>query len=186
MSAFFWDDLLEYIDERRVVSILGPELLRVPQEGGETLLHRWLAEKLTRKLSVPADNLPAAQPLNHVVCRFLERGGQREDIYSRLRAVMKEVKSPTPEPLRKLARIQHFKLYVSTTFDSLLQQALNEARFAGAATVSPTARRSGKSRVMTKAFCFAAPDFCRGWNGGRSTRASSIASSTSSWKQAWR
>ncbi len=132
-ASFFWDDLLEYIDEQRVAPILGPELLRVSQDGGEALLHRCLAEKLARKLNVPADNLPAAQPLNHVVCRFLESAGQREDIHSRLRTVMKEVKPPTLEPLRKLARIRHLNLYVSTTFDPLLEQALNEERFAGAA-----------------------------------------------------
>jgi hypothetical protein len=131
MSTFFWDDLLEFMDERRVVPILGPELLRVPQEGGEAPLYRWLAEKLARKLNVPAENLPAHLPLNHVVCRFLDSGGQREDVYSRLRSVVKELKPPTPEPLRKLARIRHFNLYVSTTFDSLLEQALNEERFAG-------------------------------------------------------
>ena len=38
---FFWDDLLEYIEERRVIPIVGAELLTVPDgAGGEIPLIR--------------------------------------------------------------------------------------------------------------------------------------------------
>ena len=131
-SPFEWDDLLEYIDDRRVIPILGPELLRVTENGVETTLHSLLAQRLAKRLNLPAEALSAVNPLNQVVCRHLEKGGQREDVYSRLRSVMKELQLPTPDPLRKLAQIRHFTLYVSTTFDCLLEQALNQERFAGA------------------------------------------------------
>src|SRR5215218_5794324 len=116
-SPFEWDDLLEYIDDRRVIPILGPELLRVTENGVETTLHSLLAQRLAKRLNLPAEALAAVNPLNQVVCRHLEKGGQREDVYSRLRSVMKELQLPTPDPLRKLAQIRHFTLYVSTTFD---------------------------------------------------------------------
>jgi hypothetical protein len=43
-----WDDLLNYIEERRVIPILGPELLEVETETGPRLLYDGLAEKLAQ------------------------------------------------------------------------------------------------------------------------------------------
>jgi hypothetical protein len=36
-----------------------------------------------------------------------------------------------PEPLRRLAEIRHFNLFITTTIDPLLEEALNEVRFGG-------------------------------------------------------
>ncbi|MSU47779.1 MAG: toll/interleukin-1 receptor domain-containing protein, partial [Opitutus sp.] len=50
---------------------------------------------------------------------------------------MKELAPAVPPILRELAGIRHFNVFVTTTFDSLLAQALNEERFDGEArTVS--------------------------------------------------
>ncbi len=135
---FFWDDLLEYIDERRVIPIIGAELLNVPDgAGGEVPLQRLLAARLAERLRVPAEDCTGDDALHQVVCRYLQRGGRREEIYPRIRNLMKELAPAVPEPLRQLARIRHFNLFVTTTFDPLLAQALDEERFGGAAkTVS--------------------------------------------------
>jgi hypothetical protein len=45
---------------------------------------------------------------------------------------MKESAFRPSKPLRQLAEITDFNLFVSTTFDSLLEKAINEVRFAGA------------------------------------------------------
>ena len=50
-----WDDLLNYIEEKRVIPIVGPELLRVETDAGPRLLYDWLAEKLAVKLNVDLD-----------------------------------------------------------------------------------------------------------------------------------
>jgi hypothetical protein len=47
-----WEDLLNYIEERRVVPIIGPELLKVETDTGPRLLYDWLAERLAGKLNV--------------------------------------------------------------------------------------------------------------------------------------
>jgi hypothetical protein len=47
-----WDDLLSYIEERRVIPIVGPELLQVATDRGPRLLYDWLAEKLAGRLNV--------------------------------------------------------------------------------------------------------------------------------------
>ena len=41
-----WEDLLSFIEERRVIPIVGPELLHVATDRGPRLLFDWLAEKL--------------------------------------------------------------------------------------------------------------------------------------------
>jgi hypothetical protein len=56
---FFWDDLLEYIDERRGIPIVGAELLTVPDgAGGEISLQRLLAQKLAERLRPLVDDSP--------------------------------------------------------------------------------------------------------------------------------
>lgn len=128
-----WDDLLNYIEEKRVIPIVGPELLKVQTDAGPRQLLEWLAEKLAARLSV--DTTPLSKPLllNDVVCAYLAKNGRREEAYTRLRTIMREAAFTPPLPLRQLAEITDFNLYVSTTFDPLLEQAVNAVRFGGAA-----------------------------------------------------
>jgi hypothetical protein len=131
-QEFFWDDLLEYIEEGRVIPVVGAELLTVPDgAGGEAPLMRVLAQKLAERLRVPADDCTGDDALHQVVCRYLQRGGRREEVYPRLRNLLKEQAPPTPLILRELARIRHFNVFVTTTFDSLLAQALDAERHGG-------------------------------------------------------
>ena len=129
-----WEDLLNYIEEKRVIPIVGPELLKVQTEAGPRLLLEWLAEKLAARLNV--DPAPLAKPLtlNDVVCSYLTNHGRREEAYTRLRTIMREAAFAPPLPLRQLAEITDFNLYVSMTFDPLLEQAVNAVRFGGAAS----------------------------------------------------
>jgi len=127
-----WDDLLSFIEERRVIPIVGPELLMVTTEEKPRLLYDWLAERLAVKLNVDTRQLPQPYSLNDVVCWFLADRGRREEAYVRLRAVLKEANFEPPIALRQLASITDFDLFVSTTFDPLLETAINLERFGGA------------------------------------------------------
>jgi TIR domain/SIR2-like domain len=69
-----------------------------------------------------------------VVCLFLASRGRREEAYVRLRSVLKDAPSEPPAALRQLASITDFDLFVTTTFDSFLESAINLARFGGAAS----------------------------------------------------
>ena len=130
---FFWDDLLEYIEDNRVVPIVGAELLTVSDgAGGEVPLQAVLAQKLAERLRVPSEGVMGDDALHKTVCRYLQRGGRREEVYPRLRNLMKEMAPAVPETLRQLARLRNFHLFVTTTFDSLLAQALDEERHNGA------------------------------------------------------
>src|SRR6185295_9171342 len=128
----FWDQLLQLIEEGRVVPIVGQDLLVAEVGGRPVHLYPLLAERLAEYLEVPGDDLPAIGALHEVACRFLGQNGQIEDIYSGLKRVFPDRESfPLPAPLLQLAQIRPFKLFVSTTLDSLLQQALDEVRFGG-------------------------------------------------------
>jgi len=127
-----WDDLLSFIEERRVIPIVGPELLQVSTERGPRLLYDWLADKLATRLNVDVTALPQPYTLNDVVCWFLAARGRREEAYVRVRSILKDATFEPPEALRRLAAITDFDLFVSTTFDTLLETAINQQRFGGA------------------------------------------------------
>jgi hypothetical protein len=127
-----WDDLLNFIEERRVIPIVGPELLMVSTDRGPRLLHDWVSERLAVRLNVNTADLPQPYTLNDVVCWFLANRGRREEAYVRLRSIIKEANFEAPAALRKLAAITDFDLFVSTTFDSLLETAINLERSGGA------------------------------------------------------
>ncbi len=127
-----WDDLLNFIEERRVIPIIGPELLTVETETGPRLLYDWIAEKLAGKLNVDTSQLPQPYTLNDVVCWFLSSRGRREEAYTRLRSILRDANFAPPLALRRLAQITDFNLFVTTTFDPLLEQAINAERFGGA------------------------------------------------------
>ena len=130
-----WDDLLNYIEERRVIPIIGPDLLRVQTDSGLRPLYVWLAEKLAARLSVDAASLPQPLSLNDVVCSYLGQRGRREEAYTRVRSIMREVDFDPPPALKQLADITDFDLFVTTTFDPLLEKAINLQRYGGQPTV---------------------------------------------------
>ena len=57
----FWEELLAYIDERRVVPVIGSELISIARDGtGSSTLYTLLAQRLAEKLKVDIATLPAA------------------------------------------------------------------------------------------------------------------------------
>jgi hypothetical protein len=134
-----WDDLLSFIEERRVIPIVGPELLQVDTDQGPRLLYDWLAEKLAKRLNVDVSQLPQPYTLNDVVCWFLGARGRREEAYVRLRGIIKDAAFEPPLALRQLAGIPEFDLFVTTTFDPLLETAINLERFGGASSTEVVA-----------------------------------------------
>jgi len=126
-----WDDLLNFIEERRVIPIIGPDLLRVQTDRGLRPLYEYLAEKLAARLSVDPSVLPQPLTLNDVTCAYLGQRGRREEVYTRLRSIMREVDFEPPQALRQLAQITDFDLFVTTTFDPLLERAVNLERYGG-------------------------------------------------------
>ncbi len=127
-----WEDLLNYIEEKRVIPIVGPELTVVQTDAGPENLYTWLARALAARLGMSPAGRNGSLTLNDVIVRHLANRGRREDLYTRIRTIMREATFAPSPALLKLAEITDFDLYVSTTFDSLLEDAINRVRFSGA------------------------------------------------------
>jgi hypothetical protein len=126
-----WRTLLLLVEAGEVVPIVGRELLHAGP--ASTHLYAWLAERVAARLGVPFDPAqPVRDPLNTVACRYLERSDDTRQIYI---AVFEEARAlpslGVPDAFRRLAEIERFKLFVTTTFDPSLETALNAVRFNG-------------------------------------------------------
>ena len=127
----FWDNLLDYIQDRTVVPVIGSELVTVRDGDRDVPFYRWVAQRLAADLSLPAAELPAGFELNDVVSLHLRRRGEREELYAQIHRILRNAALTPPEPLRALASIPAFDLFVSLTFDSLLADAIGAARGGG-------------------------------------------------------
>jgi hypothetical protein len=127
----YLDDLLMYIRAGRVIPIVGPELLSVQVNGREVLLHQYVAERLAEQFKLTSD-LPEPYTLQQVVALYKQSGQAIERVYVRVCAILSEQELRPSSSLLKLARIADFRLFVTTSFDSLLTHAINQERFQGA------------------------------------------------------
>jgi len=130
-----WDKLLDLIEEGRVIPVIGEGLLSVTTEGRDVPLTQFLATRLADRLGVTFTKTGAEDPLitlNEVAGRYLAQSNRPDigDIYSGLKAIWSKQQAAglvkAPKALTDLANIRHFKLFVTTTFDPLLEDVLKE------------------------------------------------------------
>jgi hypothetical protein len=123
-----WNKLLQAIATGVVIPIIGRDLLRIEVNGREQLLYEYLAAQLAAQLDVECE--PSAS-IDQVVATYLNasRRNSRDDVNLKAFEILAQIRDskgdlPVPEPLRKLGAIQPLRLFVSTTVDSLLANAL--------------------------------------------------------------
>src|SRR4051812_10193739 len=124
----FWDNLLDYIQEGTVVPVIGSELVTVREGERDVPLDGWLARRLAADLGLPIAELPEGFALNEVVALHLRNRGEREELYPQIHRMLNKATLTPPEPLKALASIPGFNLFVSLTFDSLLADALGSSQ----------------------------------------------------------
>lgn len=127
----FWDELLAHIEEGRVVPVLGADLVQIEVEGQEQPLAKVLASRLADRLRIDRSALKAQPTLQEVASAFLARGGRREEIYPKIRLLLRDLDARPGQSLEMLAEIPGFDLFVSLTFDGLMSEVLNRVRFGG-------------------------------------------------------
>ena len=127
----FWEDLLTFIEEGRVIPVIGEGAVTFGPD--DALLYPWLALRLADRLKIEPAKLPPVPTVNDVVCAWLIGGGARNTVYTRLQRILRDECPPPGKALRDLAAITAFKLFLTTTFDPLLQRAVDDARFGGQA-----------------------------------------------------
>jgi hypothetical protein len=165
----FWEDLLAFIEDRRVIPVVGAELLTVEEGGKQVPLYRVVAERLLSKYGLSPTALPSRETLrehhelNDAVCVLARAGRRIKDLYRPVNDILAKVLAEhtvVTEPLRQLAAIRHFDLFATTTPDDLLAQALDAERFDGArqtdeieyAPKLPTERRRDIPEVMSSKY----------------------------------
>lgn len=129
----FWEDLLTLIEEGKVIPVVGAGMVTCGDD--QHLLYPWLARRLAEKLGIQAESLPREVDLNTVATSYLLNPLNRGDSNALYRAIFRILRDECPAPgqaLLDLASISAFNLFLSTTFDPLLEHALNTARYDGA------------------------------------------------------
>lgn len=135
-DAELWDDLLFAIEDGRVVPIVGRDLLVVGTAQEPRLLHHVLAERLAAELKISTDGFPRDYDTNDVICAYHGFHGDPNVLTPRVLRILRGLQLDVPEPLRLLAEIPNFQLFVSTSFDDLLERAIVGARGRKPAVVS--------------------------------------------------
>ncbi|HEX2123599.1 MAG TPA: toll/interleukin-1 receptor domain-containing protein [Thermoanaerobaculia bacterium] len=133
----YWNELLLLIRGGLVVPVIGSELLQLGS--APELLYQRLARDLAAELKLTVE--PPAS-LHDVACRYLEqrRAKSLSAVYVTLRKLLETPgRYPIPEPLRKLASIAPLQLFLTTTFDSSLEKAIDETRYRGRPTTRAVA-----------------------------------------------
>lgn len=128
LSERDWRDLLRRIHNHQVIPVVGPGLVTVadPATGEQIPLYRHLAPALARGLGL--ENPERFVSWNDVARAHLLRGGKRGLVYDELRELLDQVKDAPPPALLALASITDFDLFISSTPDGLLAQALTRQR----------------------------------------------------------
>jgi hypothetical protein len=123
-----WEALLASIAKGRVIPIIGPALSTVEVDGRRISIDRYVAEQLAERLSIGADEVIGEFNLGAIVSAHLRRKGRLDDLYPKINGILAGKRFDPPEALVKLAKVTHFKLFVTTAFDSLLEAALDDVR----------------------------------------------------------
>jgi len=127
-----WAKLIGYMEEGRVIPVVGSGSLQVDDGEGTTSYYAHIARRLAKRLDVSADDLPAGTELNEVAVRHLAAGGDIDDVYSTLYVLGRDETLAVPQALLQLAAIPAFRLFITTTFAGFLERAVTQVRFAGA------------------------------------------------------
>jgi len=132
-ATFPWDDLLDYIQDGKVMPVVGHELVEADYQGRRVSLQRLVAERVAEREHLQVEWTRHFE-LNDAVCAYLSQPQARlVGLYDRVAGLLRSMNPPypVPESLIRLAGVGPLDLFVSLTFDSLLARAIDQVRFGG-------------------------------------------------------
>jgi SIR2-like domain len=127
-SEDFWDDILGHLKERVLLPVIGPELVAVQDGDRRVTLPRLLGERIAARYQLKVDWGPESG-LDEAVGAYLAGRGEAQRLYRVVNDLLSDLNPEPTEALRQLVGIGDFRVFISTTFDSLLARALNGVRF---------------------------------------------------------
>jgi hypothetical protein len=127
----FWEDLLSHIRQRVLVPVVGPDLTVVNVGNAEQTFTSLIGQRLAERYQLTVS--PGVTTVGEAVAAFLRERGRDEveRLYRVINDIIVELDPAPGDALRDLAAITDLRLFVSTTPDRLLAQAVNEVRFQG-------------------------------------------------------
>lgn len=133
---FNWEELLDLIESREIIPVIGQGLYWIEKEGKEILLYDYLAEKLAEKIGIP--------PLKDVNRKFSKTAFEflKKKNYLKLSKFLNGIaaveKLIVANPLWKLARIKGFNIFIDTAYDDFLENTIKSVRSYPTKTLSYT------------------------------------------------
>jgi hypothetical protein len=149
--GFNWDELLERIQLKKVIPVIGHGLYWIEKEGKERLLYDYLAEKMAEKIGI--------SPLSEVSHRFsktafefLKGNKNNLELSKFLSAMVEEETLTAANPLWKLARIKAFNIFINTAYDHFLADTIKSVRNIPTETHSYTLREKKLNKLDNDLF----------------------------------
>lgn len=132
-KKFTINDLIEKIEERKVIPIIGSDVIKIQDNGIPTTLLDSLLNRLIQKYTerdivfdFGENNLTASEKLNHIHALAIE---VPFSFYTEVASILKEIEPlADTSTLDKLARIKKFKFYINASFSSLLNTSIIKHR----------------------------------------------------------
>lgn len=132
-----WELLISRIRQRKVIPVIGPDLVQVPLNGKLVTYEQYVARQLaqrpeyavTDKDLKPFDVPLELATLNDVmsVCVKKVPGNWPIDLHLQVWTIVKNAQLPVAPALAQLARITDFDLFVASSFDPMLETALKSS-----------------------------------------------------------
>lgn len=132
-SEDFWDDILGHLKQGVLLPVIGPELVTVQDGDRRVTLSRLIGEAVAARYKLDVSWTPQSG-LDEAIAVYLAGPGRGETqrLYRVVNDVLARLNPAPADALGRLAEIADFRLFISTTFDSLLARAIDRVRFGGA------------------------------------------------------
>ncbi len=129
-SSIEWDEFVEGVEFEEYIPIVGRHL-RVIDESGLTF-EQFIVNELVKDLEM--DPAMGFKTLNELAIEYVGRGKpqswetRKNRIPKRIKAILERSQIPIPKALLDLAKIRKFNLFITTSADTLLEQAIEQVR----------------------------------------------------------
>lgn len=127
---FRWDELLKRIQRKNVIPVIGQGLYRIgsnDEPNNDISLYDFLAEKVAGSCGVtpnPEENHKFAK----ACLEFLKKNKQYLILSEFLKKTMKEVHMAPENPLKKLACVKAFDIFITSAYDDFLADTIKTVR----------------------------------------------------------
>lgn len=126
-----WKRLYREFVDGRLLPVVGAEAVQVELDGRLTPLYEYVAEQVAEQIGVELNTPGCPRTLAEVAYRFRQEHGNPDEIYYATYDILTSRQWSVGAPLEWLAEIDSINLFVSTTPDNLLAQAIDNVRFGG-------------------------------------------------------